>query len=265
MTKRNKKECTKCKRNISLSNYKRHINSCTGKINKPNIIVNENWFDEKTGKYSCPYCNKKYSKKGISSHIILSHLEEGKEWKSNLDNFNRTRDPWNKNLTKETDERVKINTENSAKSLNILRKEGKVKPPVFSEEFLKRQSEKMSLHNPGGKCKWYTVDGVKVQGTWERDIAKTFTRKNIKWIKPSTSSHSFKYNMDDKIKTYTPDFYLEELELYIEVKGYWWGRDKEKMNAVKEQYPSINLLIIEKENYKKFLYNVDILDGELVW
>ncbi len=65
--------------------------------------------------------------------------------------------------------------------------------------------------------------------------------------------------MDSKTRCYTPDFYLPEYDLYIEVKGRWWGRDREKMDIVMKIYPNKKIVIIEKEDYEK------ILRGELVW
>lgn len=120
-------------------------------------------------------------------------------------------------------------------------------------------SEKRSLNNKGGRSKWYEVNGIKVQGTWERNVAKILTENNIKWLKPSTANHSFKYNMDGKTRTYTPDFYLIDQKIYLEIKGYWWGNDKEKMKNVTEQNPNANVMIIEKYDYER------ILSGELVW
>jgi hypothetical protein len=120
-------------------------------------------------------------------------------------------------------------------------------------------SEKLSLNNKGGRSKWFEVNKIKVQGTWERDIAEVLTEKKIEWIKPSTKKHSFKYKMDNKLRTYTPDFFLVKEKIYLEVKGYWWGNDKEKMKMVLEQHPNINIIFIEKEEYEK------IKGGELVW
>ena len=59
---------------------------------------------------------------------------------------------------------------------------------------------------------------------------------------------------------------LEELNLSpnaasvrFEKKGYCWGNDRAKMDAVLEQHQDKNIIIIEKDGYKK------IIGGELVW
>lgn len=120
-------------------------------------------------------------------------------------------------------------------------------------------SEQRSLNNKGGRSKWFEINGIKVQGTWEKSIAEILTERNIPWLKPRTKNHSLKYEMSGKIKTYTPDFYLINENLYLEVKGYWWGNDKEKMRLVLDQNPHVDIRIIEKQEYDK------IMGGELVW
>lgn len=82
---------------------------------------------------------------------------------------------------------------------------------------------------------------------------------NIDWIKPKTNNYIFKYEVDGKIKSYTPDFYLPSFDVYLEIKGYWWGRDREKMDLVISKYPETKFVIIEKEKFIK------ILGGEQVW
>lgn len=37
--------------------------------------------------------------------------------------------------------------------------------------------------------------------------------------------------------TYTPDFFLPRLELFVEIKGYMLSKAQEKINQFKEQYP----------------------------
>ena len=57
---------------------------------------------------------------------------------------------------------------------------------------------------------------------------------------------------------YTPDFYLEEFNTYIELKGFWWGNDKRKMEIVLSNTKS-KIVVVEKEQFDKFM------QGELVW
>ena len=127
------------------------------------------------------------------------------------------------------------------------------KGKTHSLESRKKISEKLSINNKGGRAKWYEVSGQSVQGTWERDIALKLEEFNIKWIKLKTNRDTIKYNVGGKIRNYTPDFYLPEYNYFIEIKGFWWGDDKAKMNAVIEQNPEIKILIIEHKEFKEIL------------
>lgn len=42
----------------------------------------------------------------------------------------------------------------------------------------------------------------------------------------------------------TPDFYLPQFILYVEIKGFWWGDDEVKMKLVKQQHHDKNVVII---------------------
>lgn len=120
-------------------------------------------------------------------------------------------------------------------------------------------SVSQSLHNRGGKCKWYDYRGIKLQGTWELNIAKKLDELGISWYKPKVNKDVWNYVLDGKCKSYTPDLFLVETNIYLEIKGYWWGDDRRKMEAVIAQHPDKNVLIIEKEEYNR------IMLGEQVW
>ena len=89
--------------------------------------------------------------------------------------------------------------------------------------------------------KWYSIQNlldetIKVQGKWELEMANRlnllcilFTRKSVKFA----NSH-----------LYTPDFYLPEYDLFIEVKGFIYEKDKYKMLRVVEE-KQINLKYID--------------------
>lgn len=123
----------------------------------------------------------------------------------------------------------------------------------------KELSIQQSLKNRGGKSKWFDVGGVKVQGTWEKKVAEKLTELNIKWVKPTHNKDIIEYTIDNKVRRYTPDFYLPEYDQFLEIKGYYWNNDRLKMQAVIEQNPIIKIFIMRENEYKKFLC------GELVW
>ena len=126
-------------------------------------------------------------------------------------------------------------------------------PRRMGMEARKRLSIEQSIRNRGGKSKWYVVNGQLVQGTWERNLALKMEELSIKWTKLKTGKDVWPYVIDGKLKHYTPDFYLTEFDLYLDPKGYWWGNDQEKINAVKRQHIDKKLLIIQKDLYSKLL------------
>lgn len=228
--------------------------------------INEEWKLE-NDKYQCPYCKKEYSKKGISTHIWRSH-SEGKIHNPNK-GYEKGRTAWNKGLTKETDKRVKKGSE----ILSYRIKEGLITPSFkgkkHSEETKKKISEKLNVNNKGGRCKWYLYkkknnDIVSLQGTWELRFAKVLDTIDKNWIKPKLyNKHSFKWVDDEGNEhTYTPDFYSPKLNKYFEVKGYWWGDDRRKMQLVIEQNKKISIEIVMKKElvlYEKLLISKDNL------
>jgi hypothetical protein len=165
---------------------------------------------------------------------------------------------WNKNLTKEIDERVKKNGKNISKA-NL----GKKRPPL-SKEHKQKLSLKMSERNNGYvKTKYFEIFSkfqnlkVKVQGTWEFKYAKYLNINNINWIRSKKINLKYKLFKNDYIHTYFPDFYLPDSKEYIEIKGFWWkskdGRvdDKRKMRKVKAQNKNKKIIILTKKELKK--------------
>jgi hypothetical protein len=134
---RTKKNCEKCNREISLSNFKKHNNSCKGAIIKNAIKIE---WQEQNGKYKCPHCNKEFAKNGIATHIWKNHTIEGQNHNPNIGFINGTRKGWNKGLTKDTDIRVKKSGETYSKKC----KSGEIPNPFKNKKHTKLSCEKMS-------------------------------------------------------------------------------------------------------------------------
>ena len=165
---------------------------------------------------------------------------------------------WNKGLTKHDHPSIMAKSiETSQRNPHIYRKDFSGRP--HTEEAKQKISRALSINNKGGRCKWYEVSGQKVQGTWERDFAVRLDEMGIAWKKITQKKDTLQYTMNDKTRHYSPDFYLEEFDTYIEIKGRWWGDDKKKMECVMEQHSDKRIVIVEKEMFHKFMR------GEQVW
>lgn len=79
---------------------------------------------------------------------------------------------------------------------------------------------------------------------WEANIARLFNLLNIKWI------HQAK-TFDLVSQKYTPDFYLPEKNIYIEVKNFLWKYSAIRDEKFRKLYPEENLILLLKEDYLK--------------
>lgn len=101
------------------------------------------------------------------------------------------------------------------------------------------------LENNSPHVKWFEVNGIKVQGNWERLVAETLVELGIIFSR-------VKLNYD-VYRTYTPDFFLNDFNIYIEVKGWMKDRDIEKYSKVLNEH-NIDLRILQgKETLKQFV------------
>ena len=187
----------------------------------------------------CPECGMFYSKKGIGTHLWRKH-GKGKTHDSNIGFKNGTREIWNKGKTKKTDVRV----ENYSQTHRDKIRSGELPPPFLgkhhSNSSKERISKKLSENNHGGRCKWFeyvkTDETIfRLQGTWEVRFAKILDKIDPSWIKlgVGNAQHSFEWvDSTGRKHFYTPDFYSPKTNKYYEVKGHWWGEDKEKMNQI---------------------------------
>lgn len=221
-----KKECVKCGRVISASNFKRHINVCNGIY------------------FTGPHPPSRFKNQTELHQFLSNHLEKVRP--QNQENYI----PWNYGLNKEIDNRLKKQGEIISKTIFRLIKEGKWKKRILSKEYRQKLSIEQSENSRFKFCKWYIVNGIKVQGRWERNIAKKLIELKIEWTRPTNIEY-----VDDGgiIRRYTPDFYLPKYKLFLELKGYWWRNDRRKMALVIEQHYNKKIIIVLKEDYEKLL------------
>jgi len=111
-------------------------------------------------------------------------------------------------------------------------------------EMLRRNYK--SKNNPNfGKLakhsKWVKYKNIFMRSNWEVLYAKYLDKNKIKW-----QYESKVFNLGDS--TYRPDFYLSEINNYIEIKGYWRDDAKKKFNLFKKLYPKINIKVLKQKD-----------------
>jgi hypothetical protein len=99
------------------------------------------------------------------------------------------------------------------------------------------------------------------RSSWEANIARYLDYLNIKWeFEPKRFNF---LEINSGVLSYMPDFYLPELDKWIEVKGWMDDKSKIRLQYFKQFYPeeSIKLILIDRKKYNliekqyKFLIN----------
>ncbi|MDP4001586.1 MAG: hypothetical protein Q8P69_00870 [bacterium] len=79
---------------------------------------------------------------------------------------------------------------------------------------------------------------------WEANFARILNLLKIKWVfQPGV--------FDLKFQKYTPDFYLPEYDLYVEIKNFLSDYSARRDMAFRKLYPDKNLLLILRPEYTK--------------
>lgn len=112
------------------------------------------------------------------------------------------------------------------------------------------------------------------RSSWEANLGRYYNYAGIKWLyEPKIFYFNDSLLMGKKkIKkgtlSYTPDFYLPELDTWVEVKGYLRDKDKTKLKRFKKYYPEEfkKLWFVIYDKYSRSVANgkiIKFLVGEL--
>ena len=148
-----------------------------------------------------------------------------------------------------------VSTEKSRKATiesnknRIWTAESRAKHSASMKKAVENNPESYSSSNRG-RTKQIIYNGVKFQGSWELEFYKWCERNDVKCQR---CTEGFRYEWNG-LRTYFPDFYLPDSNIYVEVKGYKTERDTAKW----EQFPK-QLLIIEKKDILAIVQNKYIL------
>lgn len=171
-------------------------------------------YNENTCKYKCPHCDKEYSKHGIGTHIWRKH-GAGKEWVENNKGYkNGSRKGTNQFIKadKMGSEKPKVSEETKNK-ISIANKGNK-----HTEEFKLKQRHNAIKNGLGGvtQSRWINYNGKTLGSSYELKLVKDLDKHNIKW----DTCKRFKYiDCNGKERTYTPDIYLIDYNIYLDPKN----------------------------------------------
>lgn len=240
-------KCITCGKEIRPCNLKKHEKACTGKVKRE--------YEEKDGKKVCPFCKELYSKLGINAHVWRMHSSEGVKWKQTF--FSPDRKKSNQYLkAKElglpkpevSEESRRKRSENNKKRTSEWNKENGKK---ISKTCLAK-SAKGEWHTSLAKYMHYSYKGVDLHGKWELAYAQYLDREEINWIR---CKDRFAYTFEDKVRFYTPDFFLTDSKQYVEIKGYETEKDKAKW----EQFP-LSLTVLKFKELKALVSKYSDID-----
>jgi len=188
----------------------------------------------------CKYCNIEKSKYGLKVHEKYCSLNPGRIIRISFTKGRKGQIPWNKNLTKDIDSRLKTKSEKIKARYNSGELINHQKNKKRTEEEKRKIFETMK-NNPNagglrqgserGKKSWYEsriAGKVFLDSTWELEYVKYLDENNINWRR---NKIKFPYEKEGKVRYYIPDFYLIDTDEYIEVKGFERLEDKLKWNA----------------------------------
>lgn len=223
--------CLNCKSEITLINFNKHYKSKSCLLGFKFSSTPKKQYDS----LNCQFCNKLHKNgNSLQSHERFCKLNPNRE----LSQFELS--DFHDNLRKEG---KRNNQYTKAQQLNLPK-------PLLSEETLQKLSIasskkvwteeqkqnhstimlKVAKENPDsysagnqGRAKTYTIDGIKLKGTWEVKFYSWCKQNNINIQRPN---EGFSYIYENKTRTYYPDFFLPDFNKFVEVKGYETERDK---------------------------------------
>ena len=99
---------------------------------------------------------------------------------------------------------------------------------------------------PAYHAKGSYYKGIWMRSSWEIKIAEWLDKQNWRWLYETK-----RFELKDR--TYCPDFYLPDLNVWWEIKGWFHERHQETIRQFRELYPCERLVVITKETYKNII------------
>ena len=100
-------------------------------------------------------------------------------------------------------------------------------------------SVKKARRGEGGISAARIMRQTRYRSQFEINLARSLAEKKIVF-----EYEQAKLQYIPKPRTYTPDFYLPEQDIYIEAKGHLDKGDRVKMQLIKQQYPDLDIRFV---------------------
>ena len=173
--------------------------------------------------YICKFCGKLCKNaNSLRNHERLCKLNPEHQVSSWV-KFNKEHEPWNKGLTKETDDRVKLYGERVSKAMRESDANKYDHAAIWTEERRKEQSErkkKLYAEHPE-KHPNVKLAGNHGKMTYPEQLA-------FDWLNEHSIKNEHNYHfVSEQFNRYI-DFYLSDLNVFIEIDGEYWHKDKQK-------------------------------------
>jgi len=99
----------------------------------------------------------------------------------------------------------------------------------------------------------YDKKQIRFQGSYELRFAQYLDRREYEWLAHGEFPAISYTDSIGKVHKYMPDFYVPELDVYYETKGWFRLRDQRKMAAVRIQHPDIHIVVVTRDLLHQFL------------
>lgn len=159
--------------------------------------------------------------------------------------------PWNKGLTKESSDAIRIKAEalkkKYADGILIGPQKGKPHDAKVKEKISNSMKGNQNANHRGDRQTRYR--NIRMDSRWEAAVAHHLDKIGAKWV-----YNEMGYRLSDG-RYYYPDFFLYKKDgtfsHLIEVKGYFRENNKLKFAQFREEYPDVQIRLWSKEKLKR--------------
>lgn len=129
----------------------------------------------------------------------------------------------------------------------------------MSEESKKRWEAGLYDHIKQGRGKGGHHNGKWMRSSWELAFAARLDEVGIDW------SYEPRRFVLSNGRSYRPDFLINSIDCFVEIKGHWYPKAQEKFDLFRREHPSVDIIVIGKEIWKlplnDFLDTLSTLTG----